>query len=552
MRHSRSKHLNDSSTPKSNLYFVYARKSTESEERQIRSIGDQFAELKDIAEKNQLTVLEELHESQSAKYPGRPTFNEMLERIERGEANGILAWHPDRLARNAVDGGRIIHLIDMGKIRDLKFPTFWFEPTSQGKFMLSIMFSQSKYYVDNLSENIRRGQRQKLKNGIWPMVAPVGYLNDREARIIAPDPVRAPLVRTAYELYATGTYTIDRLVEALSALGLTSRTGNPLSRPQYHRLLQNPIYCGVICYGNETYEAKHEPIVSRDLFDAVQAVISRKSKPKDSHLKPYIYRGMFHCGECGAMITTETHKGFIYLRCTKRLNRNCSQPYVRQEAIDQQVAELFARITLPDDEADWMVAELKAEGAAERDALAEQRKRIQAKLDACKTRLKRLLALHLDDNLSLDEYRQAKAEALLDKAKIREQHPPAEGGEDVWFEQAIRFVKTQQRSHFMTKYDGKIEGLRDLLKTTGSNWVIREKRLSGEFKEPWKSLENHGRFAQRETAAPLTRAAVVGETSDDFNAAERGRFELPLPLRADRFSKPAHSTTLPPLRGAGH
>jgi len=146
-------------------YFIYCRKSTEEEERQILSIEAQLTELREYAKQNNLFVVREFTEKQSAKEPGRPIFNEMLSQIEKGEANGILAWNPDRLARNSIDGGRIIYLVDTGKIQSLKFPTFWFEPTPQGKFMLSVAFGQAKYYTDNLRENILRGIRQKIKTG---------------------------------------------------------------------------------------------------------------------------------------------------------------------------------------------------------------------------------------------------------------------------------------------------------------------------------------------------------------------------------------------------
>ena len=144
-------------------FFIYARKSTDSEDWQVRSIADQIAELKELVKKENLEIVDILVEKQTAKKPGRPVFAEMLKRIEVGEAEGILAWHPDRLARNSVDGGQIICLVGTGVIKELKFPTFWFENTPQGEFMLSIAFGQSKYYIDNLSENIKRGHRQKLK-----------------------------------------------------------------------------------------------------------------------------------------------------------------------------------------------------------------------------------------------------------------------------------------------------------------------------------------------------------------------------------------------------
>ncbi|MCD6402505.1 recombinase family protein, partial [bacterium] len=140
-------------------FFLYARKSTNEPDRQVLSIEAQITELKEFAKKENLEIVDIFIESQTAKEPGRSIFNETLSRIEKGEANGILAWHPDRLARNSVDGGRIIYLLDIGKIKELKFPTFWFEPTPQGKFMLNIAFGQSKYYLDNLSENTKRGLR---------------------------------------------------------------------------------------------------------------------------------------------------------------------------------------------------------------------------------------------------------------------------------------------------------------------------------------------------------------------------------------------------------
>ena len=132
-------------------FFLYARKSTDVEDKQVLSIEAQLTELRDYAKRENLNIALEFVEKQSAKVPGRPIFNEMMKRIEKGDADSILSWHPDRLARNSIDGGKIIYLLDTGKLASLKFPTFWCDSTSQGKFMLNMAFGQSKYYVDSLS-----------------------------------------------------------------------------------------------------------------------------------------------------------------------------------------------------------------------------------------------------------------------------------------------------------------------------------------------------------------------------------------------------------------
>ncbi|MDP3758159.1 MAG: recombinase family protein, partial [Candidatus Daviesbacteria bacterium] len=165
-------------------FFLYARKSTDVEDKQVLSIDAQLTELREFAKRENLNIAQEFVEKQSAKVPGRPVFNEMMKRIEKGDADCILSWHPDRLARNSVDGGKIVYFLDIGLLASLKFPQFWFESTPQGKFTLSMAFVQSKYYVDSLSENTKRGLRQKVRMGIFPSQAPVGYLNDSRTKTI--------------------------------------------------------------------------------------------------------------------------------------------------------------------------------------------------------------------------------------------------------------------------------------------------------------------------------------------------------------------------------
>jgi len=206
-------------------FFLYARKSTDVEDKQVLSIEAQVAELRAFATRENLNIIEEFIEKQSAKIPGRPIFDEMIKRIEKDEANGILVWHPDRLARNSVDGGRIIYLLDCGHLMMLKFPTFWFEPTPQGKFMLSIAFGQSKYYIDSLSENVRRGLRQKVRRGEYPGPAPIGYINDPRTKTVIVDRKKAKTIKQAFELYAQNNSCLEDIANFLAQNGILRRSG---------------------------------------------------------------------------------------------------------------------------------------------------------------------------------------------------------------------------------------------------------------------------------------------------------------------------------------
>jgi len=400
-------------------FFLYARKSTDEPERQVLSIEAQLFELREYAKKEGLNIVREFVESKTAKEPGREIFNEMVASIEKNEAEGILAWHPDRLARNSIDGGRIIYLIDTGKISTLKFPTFWFDSTPQGKFMLNIAFGQSKYYVDNLSENIRRGIRQKLRNGIWPAWAPLGYINDKNNRCIVVDKEKARYIKRAFEMYATGEYPLAQIRKKINMAGLVGKKGKLLSVSNYQYMLKNKIYYGIIEYNGELYDGKHKPIITKKLFDKCQEVMKQKSKPKGRKLKPYVYRGFFRCGECGCFITTETQKGHNYLRCTKRKNP-CSQRYVREKIIASQIKEEIKKVSLSSAWVDACVQELERERIQKKQAESSFALKLRNELVEIEQKLDSLLDLQLSGALSQEEYIAKKQKLINQKTDIAE------------------------------------------------------------------------------------------------------------------------------------
>ena len=505
-------------------FFIYARKSTDSEDRQVRSIGDQISELKELAKKENLEIVDTIVEKQTAKKPGRPLFAEMLKKLEAGEAVGILAWHPDRLARNSVDGGQIIYLVDTGVIQELKFPTFWFDPTPQGKFMLSIAFGQSKYYVDNLSENIKRGHRQKLKNGLWPQMAPLGYLNNKETKMIYVDKEKSPFIKKAFEAYATGNNTLKNLRTIINSLGLVGKKGKMLSVSNYQYLLQNPFYHGLIRYGGEFYEGKHKPIISKKLFDEVQEVMKRKSKPqKVGKMKFFLYRGFFKCGECGFTITADkkikkSGNEYVYYYCTKKNpHHKCTQNvFTREEKISSQIAEELQKVSLPDDCADWMINELKKEKIQSRkssDFFVQKTKKELSKLDE---KLEKLMNAYLESVLNISEYQKAKNVLINQKQVLKDKLKSFEQKSNNRFELADKFIKDSKQAKIIASKENP-EGIRDFLKKIGSNFQIQNQNISFSPRGAWQIVAKSALSASPAGGATAPQVRKSSENSEIVN-----------------------------------
>src|SRR3989339_1949198 len=467
-------------------YFLYARKSTDEPERQILSIEAQLFELKEYAKKENLCVVKEFIESKTAKQPGREIFNTMIAGIEQGEAKGILAWHPDRLARNSIDGGKIIYLLDTGKILDLKFPTFWFDSTPQGKFMLNIAFGQSKYYVDNLSENIKRGHRQKLRKGIWPGFAPLGYLNNSRTKNIDLDNEKSVLVQKCFELYATGDNTLKNIKQFLADTGLDSYQGNVLSTSCVQRMLKNPFYYGTFRFNGELYEGSHEPIISKKLFDDVQQVMNSRGKKKRKRKHEFAFSGFMKCGKCGCLITAETQKGHIYYRCTKK-KQTCNEKYLREEALVEQMKSVIQKVSIPGDWADNMLAELdrektsiQNEGVSFVQNLKDRKTEVEQKID-------RLLDIYIEGRgISPEEYQAKKAKLLNEKADIDQEIRDFEQKGNNWLEPMREVILLSSQAKILLSQGDKMQ-IRAFLKNVGSNFMLNSKRLEISPKNGWRA-----------------------------------------------------------------
>ena len=498
-------------------FFIYARKSSEDEEKQILSIEAQLQELRDFANKEKLEIVNEFVETKTAKEPGRPIFNEMLSRIEKGEAEGILAWHPDRLARNSVDGGRIIYLLDIGKIKELKFPTFWFEPTPQGKFMLNIAFGQSKYYIDNLSENVKRGLRQKLRRGEWPGWAPIGYANNLRTHTIEIDKERASKIRKLFKAYASDKYTLKDLANLSFSLGLVSqRKRKGLSVAVIQRMLENKFYIGLFTYRGETYEGKHKPLIDKATFDKVQRILKERAKPrKTKALLDFPFRGLFKCGECGRAITCEQHikkSGLVfrYYRCSKK-KIICHQKYIREEELTGQIDKIISKVALPEDWTSKMLNQIEKWKNEKEQSIEFTAKPLKEELQKTETKISKLLDAHLEGLLEADEYHNKKAELIKKKMVLKQKIAQIGQKGNHWLEPLENWLKeVNQVQNLISRNNLREKG--EFLRKIGSNPKILDEKILFTPAGVWKTYLNlFGREQICSAAEP--RAKSRGEAA---------------------------------------
>ena len=474
-------------------YFVYIRKSIDDEERQVMSMEAQRAEINDFARREGLDIARIFEESKSAKKPGRIVFNKLISAIhEKKDPVGIIAWHPDRLARNSVDGGQIIYLIDMGKIASLKFPTFWFEPTPQGLFMLQVAFGQSKYYSDNLSENVRRGIRQKIRRGEWATRAPIGYVNNPRTRNIEPDPVKSRIVNRGFKEFTEGRHSLESLRHRLYFLGLMSSVGKPLVKGIVHKMLTNPVYIGLIPHKGELHRGTFQPIVRKEVWDGVQKELKRRSKPrktKEGHNFPLT--GLFECGECGCMITAQYAKAgkYTYYRCSKKRGR-CTQPYVNSVSLENQLKAKLEAIALPDHWAEIIRAEMESmiqKESKEQNSFSQNLTRRITDLDA---RIDKLINTYLEGLLDKETFLKKKNELLERKVEFQEKLDDFGKKGLVWVEPVREWLEAAQQA-------GKLASSQDLseikyfIRKIGSNRCLLDREVHWEMPQPYKMITEY-------------------------------------------------------------
>lgn len=475
-------------------YFVYVRKSTEGEERQALSIPAQKDKL--IENFGHLDI-EFVEDKASAFKPfNRPAFADMLVRLQKGERTGLIAWHPDRLSRNEKDAGEITYMLRTGVIEDLKLATYHFENTPEGIWMLQMALSQSQYESAKKGRDVKRGLTKKAQMGVYPVHAPVGYMNDKYGekgyKTIHPDPERFDLVRKMFDLMLTGEHTPPRILEiATKEWGLRMRNGKPFSRSNIYLTFSNPFYYGEFEYpvgSGDWYKGIHKPMITRDEYERIQVLLGKKSSPRPKQ-HTITYRGPIKCGGCGAMITAEekvkhqkngnTHH-YTYYHCTRRKDPTCKEPAIEEKELEKQIASELATITIPEDFKNWALARLRdmnEQEASDRDRIYGSQRR---EYEACVRKIDNLIDMRANGELTEEEFKSRKNSLMSEKERLQGLLNDTDKRVDNWLEIAERgfnFAEKAAEVFEQAKENDDLETRKEIFAALGSDLILKDRKL---------------------------------------------------------------------------
>ena len=530
-------------------YFIYARKSSEGEDRQVQSIKDQTDRITRMANDLHLDVVEILSESKSAKNPDcRPVFNKMLERIEKGEAQGIICWAINRLSRNPVDSGKIAWMLQKEIIQSIKTIDREYRP-DDNVLILSVESGVSNQFILDLKKGVKRGIDSKITKGNAPLLAPLGYLNSkfeiRGENYIKIDPERFHLIRKAWEMMLTGNYNPPKILEIMNnEWGMRTRKtkrkgGNLIGKTTLYSIFSNVFYAGLYNYGGKIEKGIHDPMITLEEFDRVQILLGRKGRPRPkTHEFPFT--GIIRCGECGSAVTalektkiikkTGELKTFTYYYCTRRkLGVPCTQKiYLSKEDLEKQIDAEVAKIDIHPMFKDWALNILQESNSQEIDERTKVYETQHNTLVDTQRHLDNLTQMRYKELINDAEYIKEK-KILQDQITIlTEKLRTTENRAKVWIDLTEKTFNFACNARYRFE-NGDIQTKREVLCALGQNYTLKDKKLvilPNEWLKPiinkkelinskvnWLELENN-KDPQRQKEAFASLSPILRDRPD--------------------------------------
>ena len=483
--------MNNQQNNDANRYFIYARKSSESEDRQMASIDSQIDELTKLAQENSLNVIQVFSESKSAKAPGRVVFADMMQRIKKGEADGIICWKLNRLARNPIDGGEVSWMLQQNIVKHIFTYGRSYYPTDN-VIVMAVELGMANQFVRDLSVDSKRGLRSKAERGWYPAYSTLGYIHNpmkkKGDKEIVRDEERFPLVRKMFDLMLTGNYSTPKRREiANNEWGLRNKQGGKIAKSTVYRIFTDPFYYGEFEYpkgSGNWFVGKHEPMIKRDEYDRIQELLGGNGKPRPkTHI--FAFTGMIRCGECGCLITAEdkvkrqkngnTHN-YTYYHCTKRKEVSCSQKTIRDNKLEDQIASELLTITIPSELREWAMRAIQKDSKAE---LTDKKSLIESQqkaYNACVEEFDGLITMRAKGQIDDEAFLRRKTPLEQEKKRLMGLLDETDKTIDDWLERAEALFGFAETAKWRFE-DGLLQDKKEVLSYLGSNLLLKDRKL---------------------------------------------------------------------------
>jgi DNA invertase Pin-like site-specific DNA recombinase len=461
-------------------YFGYIRVSTVKQGEKGVSLQEQRSAIESYARRFNLDLSRWFEERETAAKSGRPVFGEMLKLLRQGKAQGLIIHKIDRSARNLKDWANLGELIDAGI--QVHFVNESLDLHSRGgRLSADIQAVVASDYIRNLREETRKGFYGRLKQGFYPLPAPIGYLDQGKANPKVFDPKRAQLVAEAFRLYSTGEYSLPALLQELDHRGLRNKRGGKLSLNGLSRILNNPFYIGLmrITTTGELFPGSHKPLVSKALFDRAQCILQGKTANRLVQHE-FIFRRMVRCTDCGYSLVGELQKGRVYYRCH---NSACSTKTIREDRLDDALNGTFAGLLLDQEEIDHAKEWIKGAHVQEDTFRLQEIENLKFRLSQIRPHLDRLTDAFLDGTIERDLFEHRKNTLLMEEVGLKQRLTVQESGTGNALGQFETFLELVNTASFLYK-QGIPQEKRDLVKEVTSNLWASEKNVVVELKTP--------------------------------------------------------------------
>jgi site-specific DNA recombinase len=455
-----------------------------------------------------LTISRWFEEQQTAAKGGRPVWNAMLKGLRKGTAAGVVIHKIDRSARNLKDWADLGELIDRGV--EVHFANESIDLQSRGgRLSADIQAVIASDFIRNLREETKKGLYGRLKQGFYPLRAPIGYLDNGSAKLKTIDPVRGPLVRQAFELYGTGQWSLPTLLEELYRRGLRNAKSGKVTLTGLHTFLRSPFYTGVIRIraSGETYQGNHEALISRQLFERVQDILHGRVGTR-VRVHDFAFRRFIRCTACGNALIGELQKGHVYYRCH---TKTCVKTSVRGDVVAGLVTEKLKALVFKDGEKDALlsrIAEIKASWVERRQ---QELQGLALKIEQLTERLNRATDAYLEGILDREMFEERKAALIAERRALTDQRADYEANRDSVPDELRKFVELAGSAYSL--YCGASPAKkRRLLRTVMSNCTINQKEVDIAWQIPFRYVAERAEISQSAPSCEIGRTSALPKT----------------------------------------